>query len=38
MTIHADVKKLRAETAILENGRPMTVRLKIRPGCLPVNG
>ena len=37
MAIHADAKKLHAETAILENGRPMTLSLEIRPGCLPVN-
>ena len=37
MVIHADAEKLRAETAVLENGRPVPVRLKIRLFCLPVN-
>ena len=37
MAIHADAEKLHAETALLENGRPVPVCLNVRLVCLPVN-
>ena len=37
MTIHADAKKLYAETATLKKGRLVPFCLEIWLGCLPVN-
>ena len=37
VTIHADAKKLHAETATLKNFRSVSLCLKIRPACLSVN-
>jgi hypothetical protein len=37
MAIHANAEKLYTETTTLEDGRPVSFCLEIRPACLPVN-
>ena len=37
MAIHADAEKLHAETAVLDNSRPVPFCLNVRLVCLPVN-